>query len=211
LKGKQKFLNYHLSYVPLNNLYNNREEKINCNSMNINDSIENTNSSKFQAPFLSQYSTKEITKSNTFRNKINSRNYLTISDTTSNFGYNTKIYKSSSDNKESITNKSHNVLSYDNNRVKNLKQIENETYKGNIKEKIKNFYNEIKSKGYLSFISNAESNMYFMRKFNKKYISAIKRHKSYKNNSSQNIEGNQKKTLPEIKEYNQSNNINNNQ
>ena len=211
LKGKQKFLNYHLSYVPLNNLYNNREEIINCNSMNINDSIENTNSSKFQAPFLSQYSTKEITKSNTFRNKINSRNYLTISDTNSNFGYNTKIYKSSSNNKESITNKSHNVLSYDNNRVKNLKQIENETYKGNIKEKIKNFYNEIKSKGYLSFISNAESNMYFMRKFNKKYISAIKRHKSYKNNSSQNIEGNQKKTLPEIKEYNQSNNINNNQ
>ena len=59
-------------------------------------------------------------------------------------------------------------------------------YKGNIKEKIKDFYKEIKSKGCLSFLNNLENNMFFMTKFNKKYTSAIKRNKSYKINNYNN-------------------------
>ena len=45
--------------------------------------------------------------------------------------------------------------------------------------------------------------MFFMRKFNKKYISAIKKNKYYKINKETNIsktEGNQEVKLPEIKE-----------
>ena len=42
--------------------------------------------------------------------------------------------------------------------------------------------------------------MFFMRKFNKKYISAIKRNKSYKIYNNKTIEGNQKKILPKLKE-----------
>ena len=191
IKGKQKFLNYHLSYVPLNYLNNNKEETIKYNSLK-NDSIENTYSSQFQIPIHSSYSSKETTKSNTIKNKMNSRNYLTISDS-NNIGYNLKTFKSLSEN-EKIINKKNNIL----------KKIENEKYKGNIKEKIKDFYNQMKSKGCLSYLTNAENNMFFLRKFNKKYISAIKKNKFYKTNKETNInktiEGNQGEKLPEIKE-----------
>ena len=42
--------------------------------------------------------------------------------------------------------------------------------------------------------------MFFLRKFNKKYISAIKRNKSFKANKTKTI-GNQTNNLPEIKEF----------
>ena len=67
---KPKFINYHLSYVPLNKLYNCKDSETAYN----NNSLEKKNSSHSQIPFSSQYSTKDNTKCNTFRNKINSRN-----------------------------------------------------------------------------------------------------------------------------------------
>ena len=112
LKARPTFLNYHLSYVPLNNLNNSKSSKSNYNSLN-NDSIDNTNtnSSQLQIPILSQYSTKENTKCNSFRKKINSRNYLKISN--SNFAFNLKAYNSIYDSKDNSKNKRNNFISYD--------------------------------------------------------------------------------------------------
>ena len=201
LKGRQKFLNYHLSYVPLynlndsNNNNNYNKESINNNYNTFNsESIDNTISSQLQIPMFSQYSTKENTKCNSFRKKINSRNFLNI--TNSNFGYNLNTLRSLSEHKE---NKKSNILSYYPHKINN-EMIENEKYKGNIKEKIKDFYRDIKSKGCLSFLSNAENNTFFMRKFNKKYISAIKKNKSFKDKKCIKSEGSTKNVLPEIKE-----------
>ena len=197
-KIKQKFLNYHLSYVPLNNLNNFKETKITDKSFN-NDSTEKINSSQTQNPFSSQYSTKDSTKCNTFRKKINSRNYLNINN--SNYACNLKAYKSFSSNKETIKSKGSGIFNY---KINNMDKKEIEKYKGNIKEKIKDFYRQIKSKGCLSLLNNVENNMFFLRKFNKKYTSTIKRNKSYNINNNKTIENNQSKELPKIKEYNNS-------
>ena len=196
---KQKFLDYHLSYVPLINLNTSKEIETDNKLFN-NDSIEKTNS-QTQIPFSSRFSTKDNTKCNTFRNKINNKNYLNISN--SNFVTDLKSYQSLIGNKENIKNRGSNkIFSYDNYKMNSLEKNENEKYKGNIKEKIKDFYKELKSKGCLSFLNNPENNMFFMRKFNKKYISAIKRNKSYKINNSKTIDSTQSKNLPEIKEIN---------
>jgi hypothetical protein len=191
LRGKQKFLNFHLSYVPLNNL-NNKEKELKTTYDSFSSySKENTYSSQKQNTLLSLNSTKDNTKSNTFRNRNNSRNYLNINN--NNFSSNYKTLKS--DNKENIIKRKDKIFSYNS---YNVEKYENEKYIGNIKEKIKDFYKEIKSKGCLSFLSNAENNMFFMRKFNKKYISAIKNSRNFK---SKTIEKSRKMSLPEIKEF----------
>ena len=70
--------------------------------------------------------------------------------------------------------------------------------KGHINDKIKQFYNDIKSKGYLSLVRNTENNKFFTRKYNPKYISAKKTNKYYINNASQTEFEKHIKFLPAI-------------
>jgi hypothetical protein len=192
LKGKMKFLNYHLSFIPLYDLNDNtNKDSISDTTINkINsDSMDNTSTQQLYIPLLSQYSTKESTKYNNFRQKIN-KNLLNI--TNNNFGQNLKNFRAFSDNKESIAFKNkRNYSYYKYNKVNNNNNEinENEKYKGNIKEKIKDFYKEIKSKGCLSFLPNAQNNTFFMRKFNQKYESAIKKNYSVRDRINKNNRG----------------------
>ena len=195
LKGKQNFLNYHLSFIPLYNFNDNKnKESINDITINKNycDSLGDTNTitPPLTIPYLSQYSSKESTKYNSFGKKKH-RSILDISN--NNFGNNLKMLKSFSENKDISITKSKNILSYCSHKVNNNEIFENEKYKGNIKEKIKDFYKDIKSKGCLSFLSNAQNNTFFMRKFNKKYISAIKKNFSHKDRINKGFDVAQKK------------------
>jgi hypothetical protein len=85
-----------------------------------------------------------------------------------------KLFNSYISNSNQLNN-NHYIYNYTNNSNDNKMNTHN-----NIKERIKGFYREIKSRGYLSFLPNIENNRFFTRKFNKKYITAEKIKKSYK-------------------------------
>ena len=140
-----------------------------------------TSIQQLSIPMLSQYAAKASKKHNSFGEKKNSRTLLSISN---NFGHNLKYFRSFSGNKENKITKNTKIFSYCTHKLNNnynSKEINvNEKFKGNIKEKIKEFYKDIKSKGCLSYISNAQNNTFFMRKYNKKYVSAMKKNYSVK-------------------------------
>ena len=204
LKGKQKFLNYHLSFVPLSSIKKFNESKTIYKSFNYLN-IDNTNSS--QKPFLSQYYENDNKKYNSLRKKINSRNLSNIITNNNTYYSNyIKTFKSLSNSKKTAANRDfNNIHNYDSNTIYNSYDNNmNGKIKGHIHQKIKDFYKEIKSKGILSIISNAENNTFFKRKFNKKYVNAIKTSKNYKYKD-KSIGVNLKKTLPEIKDIKNSN------
>jgi hypothetical protein len=58
----------------------------------------------------------------------------------------------------------------------------------------------MKLKGYLSLITNIQNNTFFLRKFNKKYISAMKKNISYNENKVKTVGTSSHKILKEIKE-----------
>ena len=70
-------------------------------------------------------------------------------------------------NKEKISKLTNDKL-LQNNKIKNSSRKEDG------KDLIKEYYNDIKKKGYLSFIPNKGANTIFMRKFHKKYQDALK-------------------------------------
>jgi len=178
-KGIQRFLNYHLSYVPLNNLTNKncKEEKSNYSSSFKSKSKEKSTQSL--------NSSKANIKCHTFRNRVKNKKFINIFNNNNNFK---EALKSLSEPKENLT--SRNNL-YDNgidsNRI-------------SINEKIKHFYKDMKLKGYLSLITNIQNNTFFLRKFNKKYISAMKKNISYKDSKVKTVGTSSQKILKEIKE-----------
>lgn len=179
-KGIQRFLNYHLSYVPLINLTNKnfKEEKSNYNSFFKNKSNEKSSQSL--------NSSKANTKCHTFRNRVKNKNFITIfNSNNSNFK---ETLKSFSEPKENLTCRN------------NLYDNGNETNRIPINEKIKHFYKDMKLKGYLSLITNIQNNTFFLRKFNKKYISAMKKNISYKESKVKTVGTSSHKILKEIKE-----------
>ena len=179
-KGIQRFLNYHLSYVPLINLTNKnfKEEKSNYNSFFKNKSNEKSSQSL--------NSSKANTKCHTFRNRVKNKNFITIfNSNNSNFK---ETLKSFSEPKENLTCRN------------NLYDNANETNRIPINEKIKHFYKDMKLKGYLSLITNIQNNTFFLRKFNKKYISAMKKNISYKESKVKTVGTSSHKILKEIKE-----------
>ena len=178
-KGIQRFLNYHLSYVPLISLTNKnyKEEKLNYNSFFKNKSNEKS------SPSLN--SSKANTKCHTFRNKVKNKNFIQTFNNNSNFK---ETLKSFSEPKENLKSKN------------NLYDNGSETNRIPINEKIKDFYKDMKLKGYLSLITNIQNNTFFLRKFNKKYISAMKKNISYKENKVKTVGTSSHKILKEIKE-----------
>jgi hypothetical protein len=178
-KGIQRFLNYHLSYVPLISLTNKnfKEEKLNYNSFFKNKSNEKS------SPSLN--SSKANTKCHTFRNRIKNKNFIQTFNNNSNFK---ETLKSFSEPKENLKSKN------------NLYDNGSETNRIPINEKIKDFYKDMKLKGYLSLITNIQNNTFFLRKFNKKYISAMKKNISYNENKVKTVGTSSHKILKEIKE-----------
>ena len=65
----------------------------------------------------------------------------------------------------------------------------NEKIKGHINKKIKEFYDQLKSQGCLSYIPKSLNNTFLTRKYKAKYKSALKHHNYnhnlFSNNSSQ--------------------------
>jgi hypothetical protein len=186
LKGKMKYFSYLFNFIPLYDFNdNNNKESISETAINKknDESMDNTISSiqQMPIPILSQYGTKASKKYNAFGEKKNSRNLLSISN---NSRHNLKYLRSFSGNKDNKIAKNKKIFSYCahklNNNYKNNEVNENEKFKGSIKEKIKEFYKDIKTKGCLSFLSNAQNNTFFMRKYNKKYVSAMKKNFSVK-------------------------------
>ena len=149
--------NFRLSLVPLNNLNiytdNNKsiEEKKYKNG---------NNNSKSMTDFVGVNSTdsylpSQNNDSNNFLPKINLKLGITKK-------------KNFSSNKIRLTK-------YKNNRNKTESLEFKKINKREVgKEIIKDYYKDIKMKGYASFIPNKEMNTVFMRKFNKKYKDAIK-------------------------------------
>ena len=179
-KGIQRFLNYHLSYVPLINLSNKhlKEEKSNYNSFFKNKSKEKS--------LQSLNSSKANIKCHTFRYRDKNKNLINIlNNNNSNFK---EAFKSFSEPKENLTSRN------------NLYDNGSETNRIPINEKIKHFYKDMKLKGYLSLITNIQNNTFFLRKFNKKYISAMKNNISYNESKAKTIGTSSHKILKEIKE-----------
>jgi hypothetical protein len=154
---KKKF---HLSLVPLNklNIYtdNNKTLEKSSTNLNTNYKIRQMNSI---TDFIGVNSNDNFISSK----KIISNSLLPKLDLNL-----TKIKKKiHSLNKEKI-NKLTNDNLLQNNKIKNSVRREDG------KDVIKEYYNDIKKKGYLSLIPNKGVNTIFMRKFHKKYQDALK-------------------------------------
>ena len=153
--------NFRLSLVPLNNL-----NIYTDNSKSLEEKkYKNThNDSKSMTDFVGLSSTDSYlptqnNDSNSFLPKI-------------------KNIKLGAIKKNNYSSNKIKITKYNNNRQKtepkNFKRIINR------EDIIKDYYNDIKMNGYVSFIPNKEMNTVFMRKFNKKYKDAIKTNKMKK-------------------------------
>ena len=197
-KGSSNYLKYHLSYVPLSNIKK-RERKTNPNLFNTG-----TITSNFTPFQLTIFSTTN-SNNNDNNSQAESRNN-NIKGNKTNFNslsYNNNnqlsSYESKDKNQQNISFHSYNYNSRNIPKVFNLKS--QEKFKGKINKQIKEFYNDLKSKGCLSFIPNSIKNTFFARKYNEKCGSASKNNYKYLmyNNASQNEINKSKKFLPIIK------------
>ena len=193
-KGNSNFLRYHLSYVPLQ--YNKLHKK-NKNFNAFNTESLSSNLTTFQISIFSNKS------NNINNNKIESRNNNlgnNNKDSTS-LGNNQIIPKIiAKENDKKIQAKFYNSYNNNSRNIPNIYNIKShEKIKGHINEKIKEFYDQLKSQGCLSYIPKNFNNTFLTRKFNSKYKSALKKNKFYSNNASQTDLTKSKKFLPIIK------------
>ena len=154
---KKKF---HLSLVPMNklNIYTDNNKTLEKSGTNLNN----------------DYKIKQINSLTDFIGVNSNDNYIPPRKNISN-GLLPKLdlkiskikKKIHSLNKEKI-NKLTNGNLLQNNKFKNSFRRED------VKDSIKEYYNDIKKKGCLSFIPNKVVNTIFMRKFHKKYQDALK-------------------------------------
>ena len=194
LKGSSDYLKYHLSYVPLSNI-NKRNSTINQNLFKTESTTSNM-MTPFQLTIFSNNSVGDNNKKNKFENS--NYNPLKTDYTISN---NNQIIQKEDEinisNKKRFSNNNNNTT-YSSHIPKMFNLKSKEKIKGHINDKIKQFYNDIKSKGYLSLVHNTENNTFFTRKYNPKYISALKTNKFYMNNASQTEFEKHTKFLPAI-------------
>ena len=193
-KGNSNFLRYHLSYVPLQ--YN----KLHKKNKNFNAFNTESLSSNLTTFHISIFSNKS---NNINNNKIESRNNNlgnNNKDSTS-LGNNQIIPKIiAKENDKKIQAKFYNSYNNNSRNIPNIYNIKShEKIKGHINEKIKEFYDQLKSQGCLSYIPKNFNNTFLTRKFNSKYKSALKKNKFYSNNASQTDLTKSKKFLPIIK------------
>ena len=162
IKNKQQINNYRLSYVPLNNLYENYKNNINNQSRN--EKLLFTN--KYISPLTSFSQSQSNIAWNT-QNKTCLSFYMNTTKTTT-----------MNDNNENEINE----IPKKNYKKRNKTTI-NKLFNGKKKDKkylpnvIKKFYKNIKLKGCLYSIPKIECNTFMMRKFHKKYDSAEKNKK----------------------------------
>ena len=154
---KKKF---HLSLVPLNklNIYTDNNKTLEKSSTNLNTDYKVKQMNSI-TDFIGVNSNDNYIPSNrkTISNSLLPKLDLKL----------TKIKKKiHSLNKEKI-----NKLTNDN-LIQN--KTRNSVRREDGKDLIKEYYNDIKKKGYLSFIPNKGANTIFMRKFHKKYQDALK-------------------------------------
>ena len=196
LKHQTKLGNFHLSYVPLNVLspkgrllQRSHSSLIINNNKNINNNLSNISIPRMHSNlkvinYLNVYSKKsnskieeEKEKNDENDEKINSIWYGIKTKGIKNIN-NVNINKELSKyiiKKENKQNKEKKDIYR---KINNYNLMNNESLKKRLSsDVIKNFYQEIKKRGYSSFIPNKESNTIFNRKYRRKYGS----------NSSQNI------------------------
>ena len=180
LKGK--YLKYHLSFVPLH--FNNKLNKKNTNSNKFNTESITSNLNSFHLSIF-------LNKSNN-NNQIESRNNDLGNNNIDSipFSRNQLIpsiltKKKDKKIKNTIFN-NYNNNSRNNNKLYNLNSS-NKKIKGHINEKIKEFYDQLKSQGCLSYIPKNVNNTFITRKFKQKYKSALKYQNLFKNNASQTV------------------------
>ena len=151
----------------------------------------------FQLTIFSNNSVGDNNKKNKFENS--NYNPLKTDYTISN---NNQIIQKEDEinisNKKRFSNNNNNNKIFASHIPKMFNLKSKEKIKGHINDKIKQFYNDIKSKGYLSLVRNTENNKFFTRKYNPKYISAKKTNKYYINNASQTEFEKHIKFLPAI-------------
>jgi len=154
---------FHLSLVPLNklNIYTDNSKPLEKSSTNLN----------------TDYKIKQMNSITDFIGVNSNDNYIPKRENISNSLLPkldlklTKIKKKiHSLNKEKI-NKLTNDNLLQSNKIKNSGRREDG------KDVIKEYYNDLKKNGYLSFIPNKGVNTIFMRKFHKKYQDALKNKK----------------------------------
>ena len=158
--------NFRLSLVPLNKLNIYTDNNKSLDEKNKSHFISNYKDMRSITDFVGisssdKYSTIDKNNPNTLLPKLNLK-----------FGLVKK--KNYSMNKDKIS-KNKKYRQNEQNSIRKILKREDG------KDMIKEYYNDIKKNGYLSFIPNKEVNTIFMRKFNKKYRDAIKNKKN-KNN-----------------------------
>ena len=178
LKGRSNYLRYHLSFVPLNE---NKLAKKNTNTNTFNTETKTSNLNSFHLSIFSD-------KSNNNNNQIETINHnIGNNNINSNTFSNNQIIPSiiGKDKDKKIQNyKSYNNNSRNNHKINKIKSIEK--IKGHINKKIKEFYDQLKSQGCLSYIPKSLNNTFLTRKYKQKYKSALKHHHNlFTSNSSQ--------------------------
>ena len=188
LKGRSNYLRYHLSFVPLND-NDNKLAKKNRNTNTFNTETVTSNLNSFQLTIFSNKSNNnnqiETINNNRGNNNIDSN---TFND---NQLIPSIIAKAKDKDRDKKTQnkfyKSYNNSSRNNHKM--FKINSNEKIKGHINKKIKEFYDQLKSQGCLSYIPKSLNNTFLTRKYKAKYKSALKHHNYnhnlFSNNSSQ--------------------------
>ena len=180
LKGK--YLKYHLSFVPLH--FNNKLNKKNTNSNKFNTESITSNLNSFHLSIF-------LNKSNN-NNQIESRNNDLGNNNIDSIPFSRNqlipsILTKKKDKKiQNTIFNNYNNNSRNNNKLYNLNSSNKKT-KGHINEKIKEFYDQLKSQGCLSYIPKNVNNTFITRKFKQKYKSALKYQNLFKNNASQTV------------------------
>ena len=180
LKGK--YLKYHLSFVPLH--FNNKLNKKNTNSNKFNTESIPSNLNSFHLSIF-------LNKSNN-NNQIESRNNDLGNNNIDSIPFSRNqlipsILTKKKDKKiQNTLFNNYNNNSRNNNKLYNLNSS-NKKIKGHINEKIKEFYDQLKSQGCLSYIPKNVNNTFITRKFKQKYKSALKYQNLFKNNASQTV------------------------
>ena len=180
LKHQLRLGNFHLSYVPLNvlspkgRLLQRSLSSINVNSNNINSNISSPKPRPKIFSYLNLYSKKNKTDDDKKKENEKEENINDIWHGIITKGI--KNIKSVNVNDELVKYIKNKEIKQHKNELQNIQKYNllnnNELKKKLSSNVVKNFYKEIKQRGYSSFIPNKDKNTIFNRKYRKKYGSS---------------------------------------